>query len=93
MRGTGESSELDFRWTAVPEWFVKSKGEEDDLGDGLDDELGDDVDFDEDELEDDEFDDELEDELDDDLIDLDDEYDITEEEERHTPGPPRRYDE
>lgn len=37
--------------------------------------------------------DEVDGEIDDDLIDLDDEYDTTEEEQRHPPGQkPRRYD-
>lgn len=57
-------------------------GELDDLDD-------DDDDFDDDDLDDDEDDD---DDLDDDLIDLDDEYDGKDEEERPHPGPGRNDD-
>ena len=73
---------------------------EDDLDDDLDDE--DDLDLLDDEEDDDDLDDDLDDDddddddddfddLDDDLVDLDDEYDI-EDEERPRPGHPGKYD-
>ncbi len=61
-----------------------------DLEDELDDEEEDDG-LDDDELEDDDLDDEDDDDLDDDLIDLDDEFDVEEDEKPH-PAHPRKYE-
>jgi ribonuclease E len=86
----GGVDDVDFEDELAGKELDDDELDDDEVDDELDDDELDDLDDEDEDDEDD--DDEFDDDLDDELIDLDDEYDTTDEEERHGPGP-RRYDE